>query len=69
MKLWISRDYTGSLCIWAGEPTRVISWRGVYFWNPFGCLNLTLADKDDFEEVTTANSPKQVEIKLCVEND
>jgi hypothetical protein len=57
MKLWIARDYTGSLNLYAEKPIKGT----VCYYNVDDAMAL---NEDMFPEVTFENSPQEVELKL-----
>lgn len=57
MKLWIARDYTGSLNLYAGKPIKGT----VCYYNVDDAMAL---NEDMFPEVTFENSPQEVELKI-----
>ena len=66
MELWIARDKTGYLSLYAKKPV----WR---YSNTFKHEDwfdgefLTLINSKSFPEITYENSPQQVELKLIKE--
>ena len=61
-KLWIARDYTGSLSLYAEIPIKGT----VCFYNVDDAMEL---NEDMFPEVTFENSPQEVELKLIDKNN
>ena len=57
MKLWIARDYMGSLNLYVERPIKGT----VCFYNVNDAMAL---NEDMFPEVTFENSPQEVELKL-----
>lgn len=63
MKLWIARDKDGFLCLHKEKP--YCSANGAWY-----NLNQTMHLSENlFPEVTFENSPQQVELKLCKDNN
>lgn len=69
MELWIARNVEGWLGLYKTKPVFEISkYRGGWIGNFMGYVNNDLdVNKTILPEVTPANSPKKVELKLVVE--
>lgn len=62
MKLWIARNFTGSLCAYTGEPIYdniIRNW--IYDYDK---ETLFILDHRLFPEVTFENSPQKIELKF-----
>ena len=65
MKLWISRDKDGNLCLYSKKPKLSEEIEGIWVCSQYDeIVKVTVLPSEYFPEVTFENSPQEVELKL-----